>query len=54
MPTPNTDHRGRDGEGGATYLNKGEAGVTYPPERTAVLVIDPVTTSSRREVRPGT
>jgi ureidoacrylate peracid hydrolase len=42
MPTPNTDRRGRDGEGGATYLNKGEAGVTYPPERTAVLVIDPV------------
>jgi nicotinamidase-related amidase len=33
---------GRDGEGGATYLPKGEAGVTFPPDRTALLVIDPV------------
>ena len=34
-------HR-RDGEGGATYLPKNEDGISYPPERTALLVIDPV------------
>ncbi len=42
MGTRDTDRRGRDGEGGATYLPKGEAGVTFPPHRTALLVIDPV------------
>jgi ureidoacrylate peracid hydrolase len=39
--TTHTDRMGRDGEGGATYLLKGETGVTFPPERTALLVIDP-------------
>jgi ureidoacrylate peracid hydrolase len=39
--TTHTDRMGRDGEGGATYLLKGETGVTLPPERTALLVIDP-------------
>ncbi len=42
MDTMDTDQLGRDGEGGATYMLKGEAGVTFPPERTALLVIDPV------------
>ena len=42
MSTMDTDQRGRDGEGGATYRPKGEAGVTFPPHRTALLVIDPV------------
>ncbi|MBA4159854.1 MAG: cysteine hydrolase [Gemmatimonadetes bacterium] len=35
-----TDRRGRDGEGGAPYLLKGE--LTFPRDRTALLVIDPV------------
>ena len=26
----------------ATYLPKGEPGISFPPERTALLVIDPV------------
>ena len=42
MSQTNTDRRDRDGEGGATYLPKGEAGISFPPERTALLVIDPV------------
>jgi nicotinamidase-related amidase len=42
MSTPDTDTFGRDGEGGATYLARGEADVTFPPDRTALLVIDPV------------
>jgi ureidoacrylate peracid hydrolase len=42
MTTVHTDRLGRDGEGGATYLPKGETGVTFPPDRTALLVIDPV------------
>src|SRR5437764_572078 len=33
---------GRDGEGSATYLPKGEAGISFLTERTALLVIDPV------------
>ncbi len=37
-----TEGLGRDGEGGATYLPKGETSVTFPPDRTALLVIDPV------------
>ncbi len=37
-----TDRLGRDGEGGATYLPQGEARWRYAPERTALLVIDPV------------
>ena len=40
--TRHTDVTGRDGEGGATYLPKGEAGEGFPPGRTALLVIDPV------------
>lgn len=40
--TPGTDADGRDGEGGATYLPKEEAGMGFPPDRTALLVIDPV------------
>ncbi len=27
---------------GATYLPKEEAGISFPPNRTALLVIDPV------------
>ena len=37
-----TDRLGRDGEGGAVYLPRGEARWRYAPERTALLVIDPV------------
>ncbi|CAN5664483.1 hypothetical protein BH23GEM6_BH23GEM6_27600 [soil metagenome] len=32
----------RDGEGGATYLPKGTADISFPKGRTALLVIDPV------------
>ncbi len=42
MNTQHTDQLGRDGEGGATYRLKGQAGLTFPPNRTALLVIDPV------------
>jgi nicotinamidase-related amidase len=31
-----------DGDGAATYLPKNEDGISFPPERTALLVIDPV------------
>ncbi|MDQ3555245.1 MAG: cysteine hydrolase [Gemmatimonadota bacterium] len=37
-----TDPMGRDAEGGATYLARGREEVTFPPDRTALLVIDPV------------
>ncbi len=37
-----TEKLSRRGEGGATYLLKHEAGLTFPPRRTALLVIDPV------------
>jgi ureidoacrylate peracid hydrolase len=37
-----TERLGRDGEGGATYLPRSEASTAFPPERTALLVIDPV------------
>lgn len=42
MSTKNTDKPGRDGEGVATYLPKEESGISYPPSRTVLLVIDPV------------
>ncbi len=40
--TTHTDRMGRDGEGGATYLGRGEPGASFPAGRTALLVIDPV------------
>ena len=42
MSQTNTDRQGRDRDGGATYLPKEEAGISFPPDRTALLVIDPV------------
>ena len=36
------DAMDRGAADGATYRLKGEAGTTFPPERTALLVIDPV------------
>jgi len=42
MSTRNTDRLGGDGDGGATYLPKEETGISFPPDRTALLVIDPV------------
>ncbi|WP_199756736.1 hypothetical protein [Tautonia sociabilis] len=42
MSTMSTDRRGRDGEGGATYLRRGDYRLAFPPDRTALLVIDPV------------
>ncbi|MCA1573713.1 MAG: isochorismatase family protein, partial [Acidobacteria bacterium] len=42
MNQTNTNRLGRDGEGGATYLPKEDAGISFPPDRTALLVIDPV------------
>ncbi len=42
MGLPGTAAFGRDGEGGATYLARREADVTFPPDRTTLLVIDPV------------
>ncbi len=38
----NSDRMDRAAAGGATYLLKGEAGTSFPPGRTALLVIDPV------------
>jgi len=40
--TPNTDQLGCDGESGASYLPGKEAGLGFLPERTALLVTDPV------------
>lgn len=37
-----TKRPGRDGEGGAAYLPQGETQLTFPHDRTALLVIDPV------------
>ncbi len=42
MRTTNTKPLGHDGEGGAAYLSKGETELTFPSDRTALLVIDPV------------
>ncbi len=42
MGVLDTDRLGREGEGGATYLPSGEAGLGFSPDRTALLVIDPV------------
>ncbi len=42
MSTENTDGLWRDGEGGATYLSRGQTDISFPPDRTALLVIDPV------------
>ena len=38
----NANRLDRDGEGGATYLPKEETRISFPPDRTALLVIDPV------------
>ncbi len=42
MSTTGTGRRGRDGEGGAAYLRKGVDTLSFPLNRTALLVIDPV------------
>lgn len=42
MNTKSNNRRGRDGEGVATYLPKDEVGISFPPDQTALLVIDPV------------
>ena len=42
MNMRNTNRLDRDGEGGATYLPKEETRISFPPDRTALLVIDPV------------
>ncbi len=42
MNQTNTDRQGHDGERSATYLPKEEAGISFPPDCTALLVIDPV------------
>lgn len=42
MSTKNPDLLGRDGEGSTPYLPKEETGISFPPDRTALLVIDPV------------
>ncbi len=42
MTMRDTDGAGREGNGVATYLPKEEAGISFPPDRTALLVIDPV------------
>jgi len=42
MNPTNPKAPGHDGEDGAAYRLKGEAGITFPPQRTALLVIDPV------------
>ena len=42
MGTTHTNRPSRDGEGGAAYRPKGETQLTFPHDRTALLVIDPV------------
>ncbi|HXG85189.1 MAG TPA: cysteine hydrolase [Pyrinomonadaceae bacterium] len=42
MNTRNTDRLNDDGESVATYLPKKEVGISFPLQRTALLVIDPV------------
>lgn len=42
MSATDTHLPGRDGEGGATYLPGEEQGLGFPPDRIALLVIDPV------------
>jgi nicotinamidase-related amidase len=42
MSTRDADRQARGGEGDATYLPKDEPVISFPPERTALLVIDPV------------
>lgn len=42
MSHEHTDKRGRDGQGRATFLPKDESELSITPERTALLVIDPV------------
>ena len=42
MSTIQGGRQARDGEGGATYLPKGNPEISFPRERTALLVIDPV------------
>jgi hypothetical protein len=37
MSPTHTDRMGRDGEGGATYLLRGQTGVSFPPRQTALL-----------------
>ncbi len=42
MSQKNADQIVRDGECVATYLPKEESGISFPPDHTALLVIDPV------------
>lgn len=42
MGSASTDRLGRDGEGGAVYRLAQEDETNFPPERTVLLVIDPV------------
>ncbi|MDP9473450.1 MAG: cysteine hydrolase [Chloroflexota bacterium] len=42
MGSTDVDRPGGDSEDGATYPVRGEVGVVFPPDRTALLVIDPV------------
>jgi nicotinamidase-related amidase len=42
MGSASTDRLGRDGEGGAVYRLAREDETNFPPERTVLLVIDPV------------
>ena len=42
MSDDDLDRAGRGAADGATYRRKGDTGVTFPPGRTVLLVIDPV------------
>ncbi|MCA1604131.1 MAG: cysteine hydrolase family protein, partial [Acidobacteria bacterium] len=42
MSNKSTNRFHRESDGVATYLPKEEAGISFPPDRTALLVIDPV------------
>ncbi len=42
MSMKSTNRLDNDGEGCDTYLPKEETGISFPPDRTALLVIDPV------------
>ncbi len=42
MSMRSTNRLGDDAKGCNTYLPKEEVGISFPPDRTALLVIDPV------------
>src|SRR5437588_12961102 len=42
MSTTSSGQSGRDGDDSSPYLRRGDYTLAFPPDRTALLVIDPV------------